>query len=113
MGQISTAKEASNASILKYKTGTEKGWYIPTIHNKHTEETTTATEEIKNICAKWLDKNFGIKAKIDRFEILRREPIDREIGLIGIRFNFSNNSTAEGQSIAFIEEKELKNTISK
>ncbi len=113
MGQISTITEESGASILKYKIGREEGWYIPTLHNKYLKDTLAATEEIKNICAKWLEKNFGISAKIDRIEILNQEAIDKKIGLIGIKFNFSNTSNAEGQSVAFIEEKELKNTLSK
>ncbi len=113
MGQISTISEESGASISKYRIGREKGWYIPALHNKYLRDTRTATEEIKNICAKWLEKNFGISAKIDKIEILNQEAIDIKIGLIGIKFNFSNSSNAEGQSVAFIEETELKNTLNK
>jgi hypothetical protein len=63
------------------------------------------------LCASWLCENFHIDGKIRNLEILKQEKIDKSLGLIDIRFGFSNGEGFEGESVAFVDSKEIKRIL--
>jgi hypothetical protein len=91
--------------VLIHKMSKRAGWYVPKIHDKYT---TKDADHLKGLCTNWLYENFQIDGKIKRLEILNQEEIDRGLGLIGIRFDFSNGEGFEGESVAFFDGKEIK-----
>lgn len=98
----------TDMNVLRHKMLKRAGWYVPQIHDKYSTDLTKDADHMKGLCASWLYENFRIDGKIKSLEILKQEEIDRDLGLIGIKFGFSNGERFEGESMAFVDEKEIK-----
>ena len=111
MGQATLDVSDEDRNILKYRIQKNEGWFVPTLHNKYTKEIAEEITFLKEICSAWLLENFHLDEKINSIEILKQEEIDRDLGLIGIKFKFSNGEGFEGESVAFVDAEEVKEIL--
>ncbi len=85
-----------------------RGRFLPKHLIKYAQKETNKTDRLNEICSRWLLENFHINAEIEELEVLEQEEIDRNLGLIGIKFSFSNDEGVEGDSVAFIDTEEVR-----
>jgi hypothetical protein len=57
---------------------------------------------IEDMCRAWLEDNFKISPKIEGYKILPRKEIDKALGLVGIKFDFTSQNL-RGESTAFLD----------
>jgi hypothetical protein len=111
MGYASLETIDVDMNVLRHKMLKRAGWYIPIPHDKYATEITENINLLKGLCASWLYENFHFDGKINSVEILEQEEIDRSLCIIGIRFGFSKGEDFEGESVAFIDEEEIKGIL--
>jgi hypothetical protein len=58
---------------------------------------------IETMCAKWLERNFGINPEIGNISVLPQAEIDKVLGLVGVEFDFTYGNGHEGNSTAFLD----------
>ena len=107
MGHVSLETSDVDMNVLRHKMLKRAGWFVPKFHSKHAKEMAEEEKALKEICSSWLHENFHMNGKINNIEILEQEEIDRGLGLIGIRFWFSNGEGFEGESVAFVDAEEV------
>lgn len=86
------------------------GWFVPTLRIKFSQEN-SRDRHLKGLCSRWLAENFHINAEIREVEVLEREEIDEKLGLVCVKFAFSNKNEVEGDSVAFIDASEVKGLV--
>lgn len=89
----------------------QEGWFVPTLHIKFAQPEDARNKFLKGRCSKWLAENFGINAEIGRIEVLEQEDIDKNLGIVGIKFTFSNKDGVEGDSVAFVDAAEVRDVV--
>ncbi len=87
---------------LKESSLKQDGWFIPSLSVKYKVED-EKVERLKRLCASWVKDNFGYEVAVEGLEVLEQENIDRALGLVGIRFEFSDGNVI-GDSVAYLEE---------
>jgi len=104
---VDSVKE-SDWGKLKGEYVKREGWFVPTLHITYAQPESTTESLLKDLCSRWLLKNFDLDVKIEDLEVLDAEEIDKTLGLVGIKFSFSNGTELMGDSVAFLPVEEIE-----
>jgi hypothetical protein len=59
--------------------------------------------EIEDLCAEWVEKNFGFRPRVGRTVIRPQNEMDRILNLLVVEFQFIDEKGLAGDGVAFLD----------